>query len=432
MSGPPGDPLWPSGPQRSSDQSPDEVSDVSGDQTSPPAPVGMPSRRAVLGAAGALAALVVAASVVVVVTRDDEGPALQPVIPVDGWAPYWALDDSADEISQRAGSMREVSPFWFSATGVTDIETDPNASGDLTEEFLDDTRDALVVPSIVDGLAAGEMAAILADPETRQQHVEAIVEFAQDGNYDGIDLDYEQFAFADGSDTWEATRPNWVSFVAELAEELHGDERTLTVSIPVVYDAGRTEDSGYWVYDYGAIVDHVDHIRIMAYDFSVGEPGPIAPLAFVQRAIDGAIEATGQPGKLVLGLPAYGRNWPVSVTGVCPEPDEENGVTVSGVTTVTARSVDDLIDRRDAVPVYDASTAEWSFEYELEISDGSTTCVQTRQVHYVDADGVRARMDLAISAGLGGVSLWALGFDDDDVWDAILVDATLPEPDAED
>lgn len=439
--------MWPSGPQGSSDRSFDEstdqssdqssnevsneVSDESGDRPAPRSPAGMPSRSVVLAAAGALAALVVAALVVVAVTREDEPPALQPVIPVDGWAPYWALDDSADEISGRAGSMREVSPFWFLATGVTDIETDPNASEDLTEEFLDDTRDALVVPSIVDGLAAGGMAAILADPETRRQHVEAIVEFAQDGGYDGIDLDYEQFAFADGRDTWEATRPNWVSFVAELAEELHGDGRTLTVSIPVVYDAGRTADSGYWVYDYGAIVDHVDHIRIMAYDFSVGEPGPIAPLEFVQRAVDGAIEATGQPEKLVLGLPAYGRNWPVSVTGVCPEPDEENGVTVPGVTTVTARSVDDLIERRDAVPVYDASTAEWSFEYELEISDDSTTCVQTRQVHYVDADGVRARMDLAIGAGLGGVSLWALGFDDDDVWDAILVDATLPETDTE-
>jgi spore germination protein YaaH len=328
--------------------------------------------------------------------------------------------------------MREVSRFWFTATGVTQIGIDPSASSDLTEEFLDDTRDALVVPSIVDGLPAGEMAAILADPETRRQHVETIVEFAQDGGYDGIDLDYEQFAFADGSDTWEATRPNWVSFVAELAGELHDDGRTLTVSIPVVYDAGRTSNSGYWVYDYGAIADHVDYIRMMAYDYSVGEPGPIAPLEFVQRAIDGAIEATGQPEKLVLGLPAYGRNWPVSVTGVCPEPDEENDITVPGVTTVTARSVDDLIERRDAVPVYDASTAEWSFQYDLEISDDTTTCVQTRQVHYVDADGVRARMDLAIAAGLGGVSLWALGFDDDDVWDAILVDATLPDPDAED
>jgi spore germination protein YaaH len=35
-------------------------------------------------------------------------------------------------------------------------------------------------------------------------------------------------------------------------------------------------------------------------------------------------------------------------------------------------------------------------------------------------------MDLAIDARLGGVALWALGFDNDDVWDAILFDATLP------
>jgi spore germination protein YaaH len=62
----------------------------------------------------------------------------------------------------------------------------------------------------------------------------------------------------------------------------------------------------------------------------------------------------------------------------------------------------------------------------LEISDGITTCVQTRKVHYVDALGIRARMDLAIDARLGGVALWALGFDNDDVWDSILFDATLP------
>jgi spore germination protein YaaH len=271
------------------------------------------------------------------------------------------------------------------------------------------------------------MAAILADPATRRRHVEAIVEFASDGGYDGIDLNYEQFAFADGRDSWETTRPNWVSFVAELAEELHADDRTLTVSVPVVYDGGRTSDSGYWVYDYAAIVEHVDRIRMMAYDYSVGDPGPIAPLSFVQRAIAGAIEATGQPEKLVLGLPAYGRNWPVSVTGTCPEPDPDRDISVPGVTTVTARSVDDLIERRNAVPAYNSETAEWAFEYRLEITDDTTTCVQTRQVHYIDADGIRTRMDLAIDAGLGGVSLWALGFEDDDVWDQILIDATLPD-----
>jgi spore germination protein YaaH len=35
-------------------------------------------------------------------------------------------------------------------------------------------------------------------------------------------------------------------------------------------------------------------------------------------------------------------------------------------------------------------------------------------------------MDLAIKARLGGVALWALGFDDEEIWDAILFNATLP------
>lgn len=386
------------------------------------------SRRAILVAGGALAAL--ATVVVLVVTRADDPPALQPVIAVDGWAPYWALEDSSKEISRRAGSMREVSPFWFRAAGVDRIESDPNASEKLTQKFLKKTKDAKVVPSIVDALAAGEMAAILADPATRLRHVQAIVAFAREGDFDGIDLNYEQFAFADRRDTWETTRPNWVSFVAELAEQLHSDGRTLTVTIPVVYDADQTSNSGYWVYDYGAIVEHADLIRIMAYDYSVRDPGAIAPLEFVQRAIDGAIAATGRPDKLVLGIPAYGRNWTLTTSGVCPIEGEENGITVPGTTSVTARSVDDLIERRNATPVYDPSTAEWSFEYELEISDDTTTCVQTRRVHYVDAEGVRARMEMAMEAGFSGVALWALGFDDDDVWDAILIGATLPKSDA--
>ena len=388
------------------------------------------NRKTFLVASAIVTAL--AAAIIIVVTRNEEPPALQPVIPVDGWAPYWALEDSAKEISQRAGSMREVSPFWYRAAGTDRIEIDPNASEKLIKKFLKKTRDAKIVPSIVDALPAGEMAAILADPTTRRRHVDAILAFAQEGDFDGIDLNYEQFAFADGRDSWETNRPNWVSFVTDLAAALHGDGRTLTVTIPVVYDADRTPESGYWVYDYGAIVEHADLIRIMAYDYSVRDPGSIAPLDFVQRAINGAIAATGRPDKLVLGIPAYGRNWTVSTDGVCPLEDEENGITVPGTTSVTARSVNDLIERRNATPVYDPSTAEWSFEYELEISDSSTTCVQTRRVHYVDAEGVRARMEMAIEAGFSGVALWALGFDDDAIWDAILIDATLPESDSAD
>ena len=305
-----------------------------------------------------------------------------------------------------------------------EIVVDPNASSDLTEQFMDELRDldVAVVPSIIDAMPAGGMAAILADQAARARHVDTIVGFAEEGGYDGIDVDYEQFAFADGRLTWADTRPNWVAFVAELGAALRADGRTLTVSIPPVYDAGRTDDSGFWVYDYGAIVEHVDRIRIMAYDFSVSEAGPIAPLSFVESAVTGAIEATGSPDKLVLGLPAYGRNWPVFVTGTCPAED------VPGRTSVSARSVDELIERRGAEPVFSERTGESLFEYQLEITDGVDTCVQTRRVHYVDGAGIALRMDLARRYRLDGVALWAFGFDDDEVWEAIL--PTVADPSA--
>ena len=358
------------------------------------------------------------------VASNEEPPPPKPDIPLDAWVPYWALDASLPEFGRRGPSMREVSPFWFNAVGVDQIIVDPNASGELTAQFMEQAEraDVDVVPSIIDGLPAGAMAAILADPTTRAQHVEAIRAFAADGGYDGIDIDYEQFAFSDGRDTWAATRPNWVLFMEELGAALHADGRTLTVSIPPVYDAGQTPDSGYWVYDYGAIVEHVDRIRMMTYDYSVGEPGPISPLDWVESAITGAIEATGSPDKLVLGLPAYGRNWPVRVAGECPATD------VPGRTTVSARSVDDLIARRKGQPIRVDETGEWMFEYDLEVTDGTTSCVQTRQVHYVDGDGVRLRMDLARQYRLDGVALWALGFDDDAVWDSILPTVADPRP----
>ena len=70
---------------------------------------------------------------------------------------------------------------------------------------------------------------------------------------------------------------------------LHDDGRTLSVSIPAVYDESVTGDPGYWVYDHGVIAEHVDGLRIMAYDYSVAEPGPIAPLDWVQQVIGGVL-----------------------------------------------------------------------------------------------------------------------------------------------
>jgi spore germination protein YaaH len=365
------------------------------------------SRRIVL----AVCALVTVVCAVVLVLQLRGDPAPPPDPGLDAWAPYWALDSSLSEVGQRSGSLHELSPFWFTAERADSIVADENAPAAETKAFMDRARaaGARVVPSIVDGMPAGAMAAILADPGQRAVHVKALADFAAKGDYAGLDLDYESFAFKDDPATWATTRPAWVAFIGDLAERLHADGRTLTVSVPPVYDDGQTDASGYWVYDYRAITPLVDRVRVLAYDYSITDPGAIAPLPWVQQAIDGTAKASGDPSKLVLGLPLYGYNWVLSTTGTCPEKAE-------GKTTVSARAAPDLAKRRGATPVYDPTIGEWSFTYQLPVSDGTTSCTQTRQVRYVDGDGALARRSRALAAGFGGASVWALGYDDAAFW----------------
>ena len=193
-------------------------------------------------------------------------------------------------------------------------------------------------------------------------------------------------------------RTGWPSS-ASWPTALHADGRTLTVSIPPVYDAGQTDDSGYWVYDYAAITPLVDSIRVMAYDYSVpsGGPGPIAPLAWVERVIAGTSAASRRPVQARARHPAVRLQLPVVARRARARRPPR-----ASPRSPTA-TVDDLAARRGATPVFDPATDEWSFTYELVVDDGTTSCTQQRQVHYVDADGAQHRMQRAVDAGFGGV-----------------------------
>jgi spore germination protein YaaH len=156
----------------------------------------------------------------------------------------------------------------------------------------------------------------------------------------------------------------------------------------------------------------------MAYDYSVAEPGPIAPVEWVRDVVDTLSAAVPEQyhDKLVLGVPSYGVNWVVSTLGDCPE-------SADGRTGVTARGAHELAARRSGTPVYDPVTAEWSFTYALEVTEGEESCVQNRLVRWVDGDGVAERVMIAREAGWGGVALWALGYDDPQVWDQLTLTA---------
>lgn len=371
-------------------------------------------RSALLGSVGLVAFVAVAAALAW--RNADPPPPPPPDIPIVAWAPYWTADEATASLSTNGSQISELSPFWYTAATAASITMpapDELSAGQQKALLAAARRSgSRLTPSIVDGMGKGAMAAVVADPVARAQHVAAIVQLVRSRGFSGIDIDYEGFAFVDGRDTWATTRRGWVAFVSELADRLHAIGKTLSVTIPPVYDTGQTTDSGYWVYDPAGIGPKVDELRVMAYDFNVDKPGPIAPLEFVQRTIAGAKATVRDNSKIILGVPLYGRNWVVATTGTCPS-------TAEGTTTVLQRNIDELLATRGATPVSDPFTGESSFSYVLQVTDGATTCTQTRQVFYVDAAGARRRVDLARTSHLAGAALWALGFDSPATWTEI-------------
>ncbi len=210
------------------------------------------------------------------------------------------------------------------------------------------------------------MAAVLADPATRAQHVDAIAAFAADGEYDGIDIDYEQFAFADGRDTW-ADHPSELGGVHHRTRRPTARRRS-DVERQHPARVRRRPDDRQWLLG----------LRLRS-DRPARRHDPHHGLRLLRsrrrgrsRRSDGSnrhhrarSKRSGSPDKLVLGIPAYGRNWPTFVSGACPadaegrtSPDDAHG----------RRS-----DRpsRSATPVYVEETGEWFFEYELEVTTAS-------------------------------------------------------------
>ena len=353
---------------------------------------------------------------------DDEAPwsRTPPPITVHGWAPYWQTDSALESFSANADVFSDVSLFAYHTTPSGAVSAYEGLGATVLETYRAAAAAAGVTltASIIDDNDAGVTAALLADPVSRSTHIDAIVQLATSNGFGGIDIDYEKFAFSDGRDTWETTRPNWVAFIEELADALHAVDKTLVVSVPPMYDPERTGgDRGYWVYDYEAMGEVVDFIRIMAYDYNTSEAGPIAPIEWV-RGLVGDIKEMVPPAKLILGLPVYGYNWPVSVLGVCPvdqEPARQNQ---------SAKSAAVLASSLGIIPTFDETVAESTFSYNenlvgVDAAGAPTECTVSREVWFADARAAYERAWVAERQDLAGIAVWSLGSDDAAVWEGI-------------
>jgi hypothetical protein len=335
---------------------------------------------------------------------------------------YGPTENAAIESSylfRNKDLMKEVLPFWFSLKSPTLIRNDYN-TGNPSWPMADTVcllrrAGMQVIPTMTDGTAKLVLAGYLANPTTRTTIVNSIVNLVNVNGFDGIDLDYEGFAFVDGNTTWTRTAPLWVAFIKELSVALRANKKILSVTTPYLYDPSERQ-KGYFVYSWADIASSIDRLRIMTYDFNVAKPGPNAPISWVDKTIRYAISIMPS-SKVYVGLPGYGRDWITAVQGKCPvsaPPGLKAGAKASTFLMVNAERKT-VID--NAIPVFDATVSEATYSYTqtyngLTADGASTICNVSRTVWYQNARSYAERMALVSKYRLGGAALWTLGMED--------------------
>ena len=406
------------------------------------------TRRA---ASCALAVAVLGLAVALPATAPPPGAgAAAPARYVTGWIPNWsnsAVVEGTRAISGGSDALfAEVSPFGFSAVGAGTIATSGSEANLTAAVSALRARGLPVLPSITDGTGRLVMAGILANPATRTQHVQTIRNLVASRGYDGIDLDYEGFAFSDGRASWATTRPNWAAFVEELGAALHADGKLLAVTVPPIWSGGS---AGYTVYAWPEMLPHIDRLRLMVYDWSVGSPGPVSPLWWQADVISyvTSVVPVDQRSKVQIGVNAYGRSWATVTSGTCPA-----GASL-GTVGVQMESAPAIAAAQGVTPVRDAS-GEMRFTYDvsftgagsgatppptrppptsranttdpistarlapaLRLANGGTvTCTVRRTVYFPDEFTIVQRTNAVIAAGLSGIAIWALGYETPALW----------------
>jgi len=165
--------------------------------------------------------------------------ASQPRKILTGWIPYYSMKTSLPATLNNVDLINEVMPFWYTLrynknnkiAVVADLYASANPSVPISTP-LTALRAAgiLIIPTITDGMAKLELSNLLSTAADRKKTAKVIADFVITNNYDGIDLDFEGFAFVDGSATWAKTAPFWVAFIKELSAILRSNNKILSVS----------------------------------------------------------------------------------------------------------------------------------------------------------------------------------------------------------
>ena len=298
---------------------------------------------------------------------------------VSGWIPYWDQTRAFSMVQNNEDVFDELNPYWYDFTSSGQLTNLTNAENSSIIAYAQSSGKKLL-PMISNEFDGNLVSAVINNASSTQTHIANIVNKVTTLGYSGMEIDYENLLSSD--------RTAFTSFVQNLASALHAKSKTLTIVVPA-----KTSATQYPAFDYVALGQAADILKIMAYDYSWSgsTAGSIAPYAWVDKVLAYAVTAIN-PSKLMLGVPDYGYDW-VGTQG--------KGVLYTQA-IATAKTY-------GAVITQDAQNGP-HYSYSLN--------GLTHTVWFEDAASVSTLFDLANKYNVNGVAIWRLGGEDIGIYDA--------------
>jgi cellulose synthase/poly-beta-1,6-N-acetylglucosamine synthase-like glycosyltransferase/spore germination protein YaaH/peptidoglycan/xylan/chitin deacetylase (PgdA/CDA1 family) len=222
---------------------------------------------------------------------------------------------------------------------------------------------------------------IITDRSKREKLINDLIAVLGKNKFTGVNIDFEELQ--------EKSDENFVAFQKELYQKLHA--KGFLVSQDVIPFNGD--------YDYRSLSAYNDFLFVMAYDeYARGtKPGPIAEQKWIEAAVDDAVKKI-PASKVILGVAAYGYNWPVS-----KETNEED------VEVLTYQDALSTAKDEQARIDFDNDTYNLHFSY---YDDENIP----HEVYFTDAATTFNAMRFATESEIAGVALWRLGSEDERTW----------------
>lgn len=334
---------------------------------------------------------------------------------VMGYLPYWSYTATTPYVPLRWDLLTILAWFSVEMDGTGAITNRRGWGGPTTARIVQDAHaHGVEVIITITNFTGSEIASIVNNATNRQRAIDNCLLLMGEHGADGINIDFE---FVPAS-----ARNGFVTFMTELKDAVraaapNGTEGHVSLAGPAV-DWNNA-------YDYDVLLENTDGIMVMAYGYhwSGSNPGPNSPLrsgdVWPGRSIAWTVDdylthgGTENRGNVLIGLPWYGRDWQVAST------------VVPGVKTGNGGSRTFRVAEPEALAVGKTWEDASKSVYYHRNANG-----KLYQVWYDDGQAFEAKLAYVDEMDLGGIGIWALGYEGSlpDFWNAIDSVLGLDEP----